>query len=63
MLDVSDGKDGKKPFYYSITFWGAIFLGLSTAMDELTGVFPEIMPYAKGLGVLLTAFGIRRALK
>ena len=52
-----------KEFWKSMTFWGALLLGVMTAFDSLSISYPTLAPIAKGLGTVLTIFGIRRALK
>lgn len=52
-----------KPFYRSMTFWGAILLGVSTALGELGASYPVLVPIAQGLGTVLAVFGFRRAIK
>ena len=53
----------EKPFYYSMTFWGAVGFGLVTFLEGLTGLNPELATYGKTLAGVLTAFGFRRAMK
>jgi len=53
----------QKPFYKSMTFYGALFLGIEAGLKFATGDYPRIEPFVMGLGVFLTAFGFRRAMK
>lgn len=53
----------KKSYWKSMTFWGAILLGVSTALTELGASYPVMMPVAKSVGSVLAIFGIRRAMK
>ena len=50
----------EKKFYYSVTFWGSILLGVSVALENMG---TEFAIYGKGLGSALAVFGIRRAMK
>ncbi len=51
----------KKEFYKSMTFWGAVLLGVSVTLKGLAVDWPTLLPIAQGLGALLGVFGIRRA--
>ena len=53
----------KKKFYKSMTFWGALLLGIEAMLKGYGTAHPLLTPIADGLGIFLTAFGIRRALK
>ena len=52
----------KKKFYKSMTFWGAVLLGIEAILRGYGATSPILSPLADGLGIFLTAFGIRRAL-
>ena len=52
----------KKKFYKSMTFWGALLLGIEVVLRGYGRTHPMFSPLAEGLGVFMTAFGIRRAL-
>lgn len=53
----------EKKFWNSMAFWGALGLGAAVALEEIGAEWPLALPLAKGLSVLLTAFGFRRAMK
>jgi hypothetical protein len=53
----------KKKFWESITFWGALCLASEAALRMLQVNFPVIEPLVVFLGVFLTTFGIRKAMK
>lgn len=54
----------QKKWYESMTFWGAVLLGATAIVEQLASTnFPKLLPLAEGLGIFLTAFGIRRAIK
>jgi len=53
----------KKPFYKSMTFYGALLLGVETALLLLQGDYAVLKPVVGFLGTFLTAFGFRRAMK
>ena len=46
-----------------MTFWGAIFLGIEGVLIVMEVEYPFLKPAVAGLGIFLTAFGFRRALK
>ena len=52
----------RKKFYKSMTFWGALLLGIEAVLKGYGITHPTLSPVADGLGIFLTAFGIRRAL-
>jgi hypothetical protein len=52
----------RKKWYRSMTFWGALLLFLGGGLEAL-GFSGVISALSGVLGVPLTAFGLRRALK
>lgn len=52
-----------KPFYKSLTFWGAIGLGVAVTLQQLGVDWPVVLPIAEALFGILGAMGIRRAIK
>ena len=52
----------KKEFLTSMTFWGALGLGLVVFLEGIGVELIWVLPLAKGLSALLATFGIRRAL-
>ena len=53
----------EKEFYKSMTFWGAILLGIEGVLVVLQKDYAVIEPILTGMGIFLTAFGFRRAIK
>lgn len=52
----------KKPWYKSLTFWGALGFGVATFLQEMSTSFPVLLGLAQGLTGLMAAFGLRRAM-
>ena len=52
----------KKKIYKSMTFWGSVLLGIEAVLRGYGATNPVLSPLVDGLGIFLTAFGIRRAL-
>ena len=46
-----------------MTFWGSFLLGLEVLLQGLSVNHLGLEPVITGLGIVLTAFGFRRAIK
>ncbi len=57
------GGQMEKVFYKSMTFWGAVLLGIEGVLIVLQKDYTVIEPIVTALGVFLTAFGFRRAMR
>ena len=53
----------KKDWYKSLTFWGALLLGLTMFLQEMGTIWPWAVSLGQALGAFLGVFGIRRAMK
>ena len=53
----------EKKWYQSLTIKAAIGYAIVQLLEGLTPLNPEYATYAKTLAALLTAFGIRRAMR
>jgi hypothetical protein len=56
---------GDKPWYKSMTAWGAILLGAATGAEQIGAVSPgttsALATLAQDVGALLVLFGLRKA--
>lgn len=55
----------QKPFYKSMTFWGAVLLFIGGGLEAIgvTGSVTYIQTIAELMGIPLVGFGLRRAMK
>lgn len=55
----------KKPFYKSMTFWGAVALFVAGGLEAIgvSGALETLKQVATVIGLPLTGFGLRRAMK
>lgn len=55
----------EKQFWKSLTFWGAVMLFIGGGLEAIgvSGALSIIQQIAVILGIPMTAFGIRRAIK
>ena len=53
----------QKPIYKSMTFWGSLLLGLEVTLQKLVVEHGALEPILTGLGLFLTVFGFRKAMK
>ena len=53
----------EKEFFKSMTLWGAVLLGLEGVLIVLQKDYAVIEPIVTGLGIFLTGFGFRRAMR
>lgn len=51
----------EKPFYKSLTFYGALLVGVYAALEVAQGNLPVLKPFVAGLGATLTIFGFRNS--
>ena len=46
-----------------MTFYGALLLGVEATLIAIGADFPKVEPIVSFLGIFLTAFGFRKAMK
>ena len=64
-IDSSEEKKMNKEFYKSTTFWGCTLLFIGGGLESIgvTGSLEFVKQLALVLGLPMTAFGLRKAMK
>lgn len=57
-MDIIKGKS----IFKSWTFWGAVLIGVSATLSELSVEYPTLLSISQSLGYVITALGLRRAI-